>query len=200
MSKKIILILLVLGILQIQCFGRFAIIRKIYQFIDDIKISDASPLLTRFVKTLLVWVLFIIPIVGGLAFFVDFCIINLIEFWTGENVIDGYKEKKAYLDKNLDEDKKNNPKSLIAPGKSIAFVSSKTGMKTILSRSEDGMQMVIQTFYNGQKRELIAYKDQPGVLYARENNQEISIHELNNQFKEQETIQINGQNISVFSF
>lgn len=200
MGKKIILILLLLGILQIQCFGRFAIIRKIYQFIDDIKISDASPLLTRFVKTLLVWVLFIIPIVGGLAFFVDFCIINLIEFWTGENVIDGYKEKKAYLDKNLDEDKKNYPKSLIAPGKSIAFVSSKTGMKTILSRSEDGMQMVIQTFYNGQKRELVAFKDQPGVLYARENNQEISIHELNNQFKEQETIQINGQNIGVFSF
>lgn len=64
---------------QTGCFGSFALVQKVYEFNDDI--SD-----NKFVKTLLFYVLNIIP-VYGIAGFVDVVIFNLIEFWSGSNPI-----------------------------------------------------------------------------------------------------------------
>lgn len=62
---------------QTGCFGEFALVKKVYEWNDDL--SDS-----KFVKTLVFWVLNIIP-VYGIASFIDVAILNLIEFWSGSN-------------------------------------------------------------------------------------------------------------------
>lgn len=64
---------------QTGCFGSFALVRKLYEFNDSA--SD-----NKVVKTLLFYVLNIIP-VYGIAGFLDVVIFNLIEFWSGSNPI-----------------------------------------------------------------------------------------------------------------
>jgi len=64
-------------ITQSSCFGSFELIKKVYDFNDGA--SD-----NNFVKTLLFYVLNIIPIYG-IAGFLDVVIFNLIEFWSGSN-------------------------------------------------------------------------------------------------------------------
>ena len=67
-----------LVISQTGCFGEFALVRKVYNWNADIG--------GKFVNTLVFYVLNIIP-VYGIAGFVDFVILNLIEFWSGSNPI-----------------------------------------------------------------------------------------------------------------
>lgn len=62
---------------QTGCFGEFALVRKVYNWNDDISSS-------KFVKTLVFYVLNIVP-VYGIAGFIDVVILNLIEFWSGSN-------------------------------------------------------------------------------------------------------------------
>ncbi len=64
-------------ITQTGCFGEFALVRKVYDWNDGL--SDS-----KFVKSLVFWVLNIIP-VYGVASFIDVVILNLIEFWSGSN-------------------------------------------------------------------------------------------------------------------
>ncbi len=59
------------------CFGEFALVRKVYEWNDDVADS-------KFVKTLLFYAMNIVP-VYGVAGAIDFWILNLIEFWTGDN-------------------------------------------------------------------------------------------------------------------
>lgn len=66
-----------LMITQTGCFGSFELIKKVYDFNDGI--SD-----NKFVKTLVFWVMNIVP-VYGIAGFIDAVILNLIEFWSGSN-------------------------------------------------------------------------------------------------------------------
>jgi len=66
-------------ITQIGCFGSFALVKKVYEF-NDVA-SD-----NKFAKTLLFYVLNIVP-VYGIAGFLDLIIFNLLEFWTGSNPI-----------------------------------------------------------------------------------------------------------------
>jgi hypothetical protein len=61
---------------QSGCFGEFALVRKVYNWNADIG--------GKFVNTLVFYLLNIIP-VYGIAGFVDFVILNLIEFWSGSN-------------------------------------------------------------------------------------------------------------------
>lgn len=66
-----------LVITQTGCFGEFALTRRVWEWNDDL--SDS-----KFVKTLVFYVLNIIP-VYGIASFIDVVILNLIEFWSGSN-------------------------------------------------------------------------------------------------------------------
>ncbi len=66
-------------ITQTGCFGSFTLVKKVYEFNDGA--SD-----NKFVKTLLFYVLNIVP-VYGIAGFLDLIIFNLLEFWTGSNPI-----------------------------------------------------------------------------------------------------------------
>lgn len=78
-------------LVQTGCFGRFALVRKVYEFNDDIAGDDLGG---RFIKNLVYWVFNIIP-VYGIAGFLDGIIFNLIEFWTGSNplaMVEGQQE------------------------------------------------------------------------------------------------------------
>ncbi len=58
------------------CYGSFNLTRRLYTWNGSL--GD------RFVKSLVMWVMVIVP-VYGLAGFADFAILNLVEFWTGKN-------------------------------------------------------------------------------------------------------------------
>lgn len=62
---------------QSGCFGEFALVKKVYEWNDGI--SD-----DKFVKSVVFWVLNIIP-VYGIAGFLDAILFNVIEFWSGTN-------------------------------------------------------------------------------------------------------------------
>lgn len=64
---------------QTGCFGKFALVRKVYE-INNQASSD------KFVKSLLTWVFIIVP-VYEIAAFADFVLLNTIEFWTGSNPV-----------------------------------------------------------------------------------------------------------------
>jgi hypothetical protein len=62
-----------------SCFASFAATRKLYKFNQDISGN-------KFVQTLVMWGLIIIPAYELFAFG-DWLIFNTIEFWTGSNVL-----------------------------------------------------------------------------------------------------------------
>ncbi len=78
--KQITLISLItiFGVTQTGCFGKFALVRKLYTWNDSLG--------NKFAKSAVLWVFIIIP-VYSIATFIDFVILNLIEFWTGSNPI-----------------------------------------------------------------------------------------------------------------
>jgi Domain of unknown function (DUF3332) len=140
-------LVLVFGIFSItltsfaNCFGKFALVRKLYGFNDGIGGSD---LVGRFLKTLVFWIIAYILPIYGIAFLVDFVIINLIEFWTGNNVI-GLNEydKDGVFVKNFEKD-----------GQSIRMTYTNYGSKLIVD------------FNNGSKKGTFTMlKSQPGKFY-----------------------------------
>lgn len=68
-----------------QCFGGFALTKKLYQFNKSISAGDNS-LGGKFIRTLAMWVMIVIPFYL-VAFLGDFVVLNLIEFWTGKPLI-----------------------------------------------------------------------------------------------------------------
>lgn len=66
-------------ITQTGCFGSFGLVKTIYEANDNA--SD-----NKIVKTLLMYVLMIVP-VYQVAGFLDIVVFNLIEFWSGSNPI-----------------------------------------------------------------------------------------------------------------
>ena len=58
------------------CYGKFALTTKLYKWNGSL--GD------KWVNTIVMWVLMIVP-VYSLVGFVDFAILNVIEFWTGKN-------------------------------------------------------------------------------------------------------------------
>lgn len=60
------------------CFGKFALTGKVYSWNDSLG--------NKFVKTLVFWGLLIIP-VYEVCFAADYFVLNLVEFWTGKNLL-----------------------------------------------------------------------------------------------------------------
>lgn len=69
-------------LVQTGCFGKFALVRKVYEFHDSIMGDD---MVGKIVKSLLL--IFPMDIAYGIGSFLDIIIFNLIEFWTGSNPI-----------------------------------------------------------------------------------------------------------------
>lgn len=71
------------------CFGKFALVRKIYQV--NSQVND------KYVRSLLTWVFIIAPVyqISGL---VDFVIFNTIEFWSGNNPLAAGEKTLEYAE------------------------------------------------------------------------------------------------------
>jgi hypothetical protein len=78
---KTIAIVLVMTLVLFQftgCYGKFQLTRNLYKW--NGQLGD------KFINTIVMWVLMIVP-VYSIVGFVDFVILNVIEFWTGTNPI-----------------------------------------------------------------------------------------------------------------
>lgn len=156
MNKKIITTLVILlSFIQINCFGKFAITKKLYVFVDELNLSGGDKLVVKFVKTVVMWAGFIFW-VAGIGFILDLFVFNLIEFWTDQNVIGSNEDQKS--DKS------------ISAGKVITFKGGRGEVSTI-SKSRDGNELRFKSFDGKETREIIAYKDQPGKLFTIVDNQ-----------------------------
>lgn len=83
------------GLLQTNCFGKFALTRKLYTWNDSLG--------NNFVKTLVMYVLFFIPVYAVVGI-IDIILLNLIEFWSGSNPIsmnEGDMEKQLVMKNGL---------------------------------------------------------------------------------------------------
>lgn len=81
MMKKFrkLLLALMLGsvlITQTGCFGSFSLLTRVYDWNGSIE--------DRFVRSVVFWALTIIPVYGAAAM-IDTAILNVIEFWSGDN-------------------------------------------------------------------------------------------------------------------
>jgi len=93
--KKLIVMLLVVSILAVSlsgCYGKFALTRKVYKMNGEVS--------NKYVRSLVMWVLMWIPVYSACGF-IDFAILNLVEFWTGSNPLamnDTDQEIKYYVE------------------------------------------------------------------------------------------------------
>lgn len=129
-----------------NCFGKFALVRKVYTFNDSI--NAGGGLLGRFVKTLVMYALLWIP-VYGIASLVDLIIFNLIEFWTGSNML------------GLNEYDKDG----------IYTKSFENGSEKVqLIYSNYGSRLDVQIYStNGKNHSFALLKSEPGKIYELSN-------------------------------
>ena len=82
MNKRFIKLVTILLILMLSmslfpgCYGKFHLVRDIYKWNGEVG--------NKWVNSIVMWVFFIVP-VYEIAGFIDFCILNVIEFWTGKD-------------------------------------------------------------------------------------------------------------------
>jgi len=70
------LLISVVTMSMVGCFGNFSLTRQVYELNRNID--------NAFVRSIVMWAMMIIP-VYGIAAWIDVVILNLIEFWTGDN-------------------------------------------------------------------------------------------------------------------
>lgn len=141
-----------------SCFGRFALVRTVYKFNDSIKVDP--PLLQRFVKTLLMYALDIplIP-VYFIAGFLDVLIFNLIEFWTGENIL---------MDAKIPEIKGSKDTSFrMKDGSTVSLYRTKV-------RNQNALVIQVQK-PKEKNQDFYAFQDKPGQLFSFEKGEFVPI-------------------------
>ena len=124
------------------CFGEFALVRKVYDWNEDVVDS-------RFVQTLIFYGMNIIP-VYGVAAGIDFYILNLIEFWTGNNPVsmeDGEMDRQIIPLEGED---------YIVEATKNQFKIYKEGMEPVYLRFEESDRSWSYV-ENGESQKLISY-------------------------------------------
>ncbi len=77
MKKLLVgLLALLFGFASMNCYGGFVATKKLYSWNGSVG--------NKWVNTIVMWVMVIIP-VYGVAFAVDWIVLNTLEFWTGSN-------------------------------------------------------------------------------------------------------------------
>jgi hypothetical protein len=83
-QKKLIISLLILSVfLTGNCFGKFSLVRKIYDINSDITFGQQGKM-GGLIKSIFMIIFLFLP-VYGISAFVDIILFNLIEFWTDKN-------------------------------------------------------------------------------------------------------------------
>jgi|GEM_PF-640169 hypothetical protein len=142
--KKITLLLLIIGVSLTSfanCFGKFSLTRKVYAFNEGIGGNDWAG---KIIRTLLMYVYFIVPFLGGLVFFIDIVILNLIEFWTD-----------------------SNPLGLNEYNKEGQYVKSfkKDGETLKLTYLNFGQKLVIDVSSNDKAEQFVVLRSEPGKFF-----------------------------------
>lgn len=172
--QKPIVTLAVFGVLlgsTANCFGKFSLIRKVYQFNDSINVGGG--LVNRFVKTLVFYVLNFIP-VYGIAGLVDVVILNLIEFWTGSNPLAlGEFDEKGMLARTLQTEQGR-----------VIFIYHNYGEK---------LELISQ--FNGKTETFWFLKNEAGKIYQMQNEKLVEVQLNTKQVGNQKIIQaiMNGK-------
>lgn len=151
-TKSVALVVLTLFSLQFfaGCFGKFALINKVYDFNAGIGGKDLGG---RFVRTVIFWAMLIIP-VYEIAGLVDSIILNLVEFWTGSNPI---AMKAGESETQYATIKGREFQMTATKGKlSIVELTGKNkGKETVLNFNADNS---IMTYNNGKMIKIAEYK------------------------------------------
>jgi len=100
------------------CYGRFPLTNRVYDFNGEVHEN-------KFVKSLVMWAFVIIP-VYGVSMFVDAIVFNLVEFWTGDQLL--------------------STTTTDAEGNSVALTASPDGREAIVTLSRDGKVIAEERF------------------------------------------------------
>lgn len=121
------------------CYGAFPLTKKIYQFNGDISSH-------KIIQTVVFWVFVIIP-VYGIGMLGDAIVCNLIEFWTGEQI----------LSVGPTTDSKGN---------TVCLTPSPDGKQAVLTVSRDG-KVLAQEFFVKVSDTTFEVRDAQGKLQGK---------------------------------
>ena len=142
-QKKLIISLLILSVfLTGNCFGKFSLVRKIYDINSDITFGQQGKM-GGLIKSIFMIIFLFIP-VYGISAFVDIILFNLIEFWTDKNPL-------AINEKANEELVSNNG--------------------TSITKKINGNRMDLIVKNNEKIETIILFKDKPGKFYIENKNQ-----------------------------
>ena len=142
-QKKLIISLLILSVfLTGNCFGKFSLVRKIYDINADITFGQQGKL-GGIIKSIFMIIFLFLP-VYGISAFVDIILFNLIEFWTDKNPL-------AINEKANEELVSNNG--------------------TSITKKINGNRMDLIVKNNEKIETIILFKDKPGKFYIEKKNQ-----------------------------
>lgn len=137
-----------------NCFGKFALIRKMHGFNESVNVG--GPWISKIIRTLLMYLLWFVA--GWWMFAIDLIILNLIEFWTDSNPVglNEYNKEGIYTKSfPMDEGTLN------------------------LTYMNFGSQLKISIEAPQKKEEFIVLKSEPGKIFKENNGklQEIVVTE-----------------------
>ena len=142
-QKKLIISLLILSVfLTGNCFGKFSLVRKIYDINSDITFGQQGKM-GGLIKSIFMIIFLFLP-VYGISAFVDIILFNLIEFWTDKNPL-------AINEKANEELVSNNG--------------------TSITKKINGNRMDLVVKNNEKIETIILFKDKPGKFYTEKKNQ-----------------------------
>ena len=142
-QKKLVISLLILSVfLTGNCFGKFSLVRKIYEINADITFGQQGKL-GGIIKSIFM-ILFLILQVYSISSFVDIILFNVIEFWTDKNPL-------ALNEKTNEELVSNNG--------------------TSITKKINGNRMDLVVKNNEKIETIILFKDKPGKFYTEKKNQ-----------------------------
>jgi hypothetical protein len=151
-KKNLLVSLLLLSIfLSGNCFGKFGLVRKIYEVNDGLTFG-ATGKLGGVIKSIVMIVFVILP-VYSISFFLDIIVFNLIEFWTDKNPM-------ALNEKPVQE--------LASEG------------NTSISKKVDGDRMDLIIKNNQSVESIVVFKNKPGKFYTEKNSklEEIKLNSM----------------------
>lgn len=138
------------------CYGKFALTRKLYEWNGSFG--------NKFVSSLIMWIFLIIP-VYGVCGFVDFVVLNLIEFWSGSNPMgsveheDGSKTRFVRLDANTvrvtrEADGQREEFDVVMVGENAGQVRALDGRVLVTGEALPGGELAMNV--NGEARVVTA--------------------------------------------
>lgn len=142
MKNITFLVLLGVSLSTFNCFGKFALTRKAYEFNASI---GGEGFLWKTIRTVIAYIYFIFPVY--VVLFSDAIVFNLIEYWTDNNII-GYNE----YDKN---------------GVYVKFYQKERESLT-LTYLNFGNRLNLEVSNGKDMDRFVALRNEPGNLY-REN-------------------------------